>query len=188
MVRFLLILLILLTFPAAAFGLTSAPNSHATLSPDGSRLLVMLSPIVEDDRTPTTTLPDGRVVDLRNTLGKSGVYDVSTLAPLWQVEWFAFKPDLLWSSDFRHVVRRNRHGFRSNWALAFFDEGKLIGKYDCAELLTGMRRDWCLPYSSWDWHVQWYDDFEVSADGRRVLLSTALRQVWIGGHGIRPTL
>jgi hypothetical protein len=178
------LLIVLLVLPTAVCASISSPDSHITLSEDGTRLLVMLSWDVKYDQTPTATLPDGRTVTLRSTFAKSGAYDAASLAPIWQVDWFAFKRDLRWSADFRHVVRRNRKGFRSDWALAFYDDGKVIKDYDCAHLLTIPRGDWCLPYETSDWHRRWYEDFELSADRSQVLLSLARRRVQLGSKAI----
>src|SRR5687767_4884083 len=120
--------LLLLAFPAAAVGGISAPRSHATVSPDGRRVLVMLSQHPEYDRIPeydrrypqVVTLPDGRVVNIRDGFPSSGAYDAATLAPLWQVDWYSFPWELLWSDDFRSVVRMNPHGLHESWALAFY--------------------------------------------------------------------
>jgi hypothetical protein len=121
---------------------------------------------------------------VHQTFAKSGVYDVSTLAPVWQVDWFALGPDLLIADDFRHVVRRNRGAVHYGWALAFYEDGRRVRTYDCGDLLTGMRGNWCLPFSTWDWHVQWYEDFDLAADRRTVMVSTARRVMYLGGSRI----
>src|SRR4051812_24731904 len=180
----ILLLLTFLVFPAAARGGISAPNSSVALSPDGTKILVMLSPYGLEDHQPTAALPGGRVVNLHDTFPKSGVYEVSTLKPVWQVEWFAFQRELLLSDDFRHIMRLNRQGFRSTWAIAFYDEGRLVRKYNCRYLLNGLRRHECLPFTTGDWHTQWYDRFGLSADRDQVLLSTARRQTYLGGYQI----
>ena len=144
----------------------------------------MISDIPQWDNTPDAALPDGRVVNLRQTFGKSGLYDATTLAPRWQVEWFAFKWHLLCSDDCRHVARLNIHGVRSDWAIAFYDQGKLIRKYDCPTLLTRMKSPRCLPFQTGDWHYQWYGRFRLSSGGDRVLLSTVRRQAFIAGRNV----
>ena len=144
----------------------------------------MLSPDAGSDQTSTATLPDGRVVNLHDLFSKSGVYNSSTLDPVWQVDWFALKRDLLCSDDLQHVARLNRYGFRSNWAIAFYDEGKRVRTYDCPTLLTSMNWDRCLPFSTWDWHTRWYDAFDLDAGHKTVLLSTARRRVYVLGQEI----
>ena len=144
----------------------------------------MLSPDAREDQTPAATLPDGRVVNLHDVFWKSGVYQFSTLEPVWQVDWFSQQRDLLYSDDLRHVVWLNRHGFRSTWAIRFYDDGKLVRTYNCASLLTAMNRDWCLPFTSWDWHTQWYGAFCLDARRQSALLSTARRQMHVMGHEI----
>jgi hypothetical protein len=147
-------------------------------------MLVMLSPDAEYDQKPTATLPNGRVINVHDLFLKSGVYDASTLEPAWQVGWFAQRRDLLCSDDLQHIAWLNRQGFRSSWAIAFYDGGKLVRTYQCASLLTGMKGDWCLPYSTWDWHTRWYDRFDLDADRRNVLLSSARRQVYVMGYEV----
>jgi hypothetical protein len=176
-------LLLSLIFPIGVAAGISAPNSHATLSRDGTRLLVMISTDAKWDRAAPVTLPDGRViVSLGDAFPKSGAYDARTLAPLWQVDWFSFERDIRCSDDFRSVVRSNRQGMRSNWALAFYRDGSLIRTYACAELLTGLRQ--CLPYETWDWHTRWYEDFDLNSDGKRIVLSTARRRTFLCDRSI----
>lgn len=180
----LLVIAIALAIPVQASGGISAPNSSVQISRDGTRILVMLSPNALDDQTPTATLPDGRLVNVHHVFLKSGLYDASTLEPVWQVDWFELQHDVLCSDDLRYVVRLNRQGYRSTWAIAFYDEGKQTHAYDCAFLLTSMSSRWCLPYSTWDWHTRWYEDFDLDADHRNLLLSTARRRTYIMGYAI----
>jgi hypothetical protein len=142
----------------------------------------MLAP--EPNQTPTGTLLDGRTVNLRDTFAKSGVYDAKTLAPIWQVDWFAQPRDLLLSRDFLHAVRRNRFGFHSDWALAFYDRGKLIQSYDCAHLLTHMSNIRCIPFTTSDWHYRWYEDFDLNEECSQIQLSTVRRRTYLYGHVI----
>jgi hypothetical protein len=174
----------LLVYPLIAQGFISAENSRATPSPDQTRLLVMLPTGNLSDQTPTATLPDGRTVNLRATFAKSGVYDATTLAPIWQVNWFAQPEDLLLSDDFLHAARRNIFGFHSDWALAFYDRGKLIQSYDCAHLLTHMSNIRCIPFTTCNWHYRWYEDFDLSNDCSQVQLSTVRRRTYLYGHVI----
>jgi hypothetical protein len=179
-----ILFLLLAVLPATASGMISAPTSHAQLSTDGSRILVMVSPDAdyENAHPSTATLPDGRVVRIRDAFSKSGCYDATTLVPLWQVDWFSLTPDLLASADFADVARRNRFGLDSDWGLAFYHNGRLVRRYDCKYLLTGLRQKYFLPFSTWDWHTQWYDEFELKEG--RVSLSTARRRLSWSGHEI----
>ena len=172
-------LLFPLAFTAAAAGGIAAPSSRAVVSPDGRRVLVMLSEDPEYDRMhpQLVTLPDGRVINIREGFARSGAYDAGTLAPLWQVDWSSWS--LLSSDDFRSIVRLNWRGFDSgidsDWALAFYDEGRLVRRYDFADLLTRLRHDAFLQFTSSGWHTVWYGDFELK--GGRVNLSTARRRL-----------
>ncbi|HEY7116190.1 MAG TPA: hypothetical protein VH475_06375 [Tepidisphaeraceae bacterium] len=180
----LVVVLVLLALARAADGGISAPNSSVINSRDGTRMLVMLSPEPSSDQTSTAKLPDGRVVNIHDVFAKSGVYETATFAPVWQVDWFALGHDVLCSDDLRYVARRNRWGFHAGRAIAFYDRGKLVRTYDCATLLTGMKGAWCLPFSTWDWHTRWYEGFDLDADHKAVLLSTARRRTYVMGHVI----
>jgi len=163
-----------------AVGGMSAQRSHAVLSADGKRILVMVSPTADFDgpHPVAFSLPDGRTVVLRDTFQKSGAYDSATLVPIWQVDWFSLKGDLCWSADLGDVVRLNRFGLTSDWALAFYHDGRPVRRYDCKYLLTAFRHERFLPYETWDWHTAWYDVFEF--DQNRLRLSTARRRLSFG--------
>jgi hypothetical protein len=167
-----------------ALALISAPNSSAQISDDGTRILVMLSPDVAQDRTPTFALPDQRVLVLHQVFPSSGVYHLPGFEPVWQGDWFAQSWDLWCSGDLRFLVRRNRFGYQSDWAIAFYDNGKLVRSYACAELLTGLSRAACLPYTSADWHTRWYGDWGLGDDGKTLWLQTARREIWFNGYRI----
>lgn len=179
-----LVLLILLVCPLLARGSIGAPNSSVMPSADGRRVLVMVSPMPDYDREPMATLPDGRVVDVHQAFAASGVYDASTLMPIWEVDWFAFRHDLMVSDDLRHIAWFGRRGMHTDSALEFYEDGGLIRSYNCGQLLTSLRGNWCLPFTSCDWHTQWYADYGLSADRRTVLVSTMRRRVFVFGYRI----
>jgi hypothetical protein len=155
---------IALTGPA--MGKISARNSFAKLSPDGKRLLVMVAPDAKGDqaRLKPFVLPDGRSLMLRDTLGKSGCYETDTLKPVWQVEWHVFESDLQTSPDFSHVVFRNMHAFPDRVALIFYENGQEIKRYHYQELMRHFSGSPFLFLNYTDWHLQWYEDFEVKGD------------------------
>jgi len=184
-VLLLLSLIVLLKLPVSVAAGLSARDSYLVLSRDGTRMLVMIGPSTDPvwDHTPTATLPDGRVVDLRQTFKKSGAYDARTLTPLWQVDWYELDPRIQWSPDFEHVVRMNIAARTyQGWALSFYDRGKVVRQYSCDELLTGLRDKQFLPFSTWDWHWQWYEDFGLTVDSAEVVLSTARRCIHVHGE------
>ena len=158
----------------------SACNSFARLSQDGMRILVMRNPQAEGDRSKPFTIPDGRAIDIRDTFPKSGVYDSSTLHPIWQVDWSSLENELRWSADFSDLVRLNIHGLDSDWALRFYNEGRLVKSYPCTYLLTRLRNHFVIPFSTWDSHFEWYDHYEL--EGSRLLVSTVPRQLHLWGH------
>jgi hypothetical protein len=173
-------------FSATAWGSISAENSWVAFSADGRQVLVLLSPYSDSggspsDGSPSAIFPDGQQLALRETFTKSGVYDVATLTPKWQVDWYALQRDVLGSDDMRYVAVINRTGFHRGCAVAFFDRGRLVRAYNCADFLTGMSREEFLPFTSSDWHTQWYDNFALSSDHRSVNLSTARRRINLAG-------
>lgn len=173
---------LVIAFPLTTRGGISRPDSSVTFSRDGTRMLVMRSWDPKYDDAPMATLSDGRVARIRDTFPKSGVYDSRTLQPLWQVDWYAHEWDLLCSDDLQHVARIDCTGYRRNSALLFYDNGKLIRSYACTDLLTGLRHWRFLPYSTWDWHEQWYQDFDLVASRTEVALSTARRHLYFCGQ------
>lgn len=68
---------------------------------------------------------------------------------------------------------------------ATLPDGRVINLHDqfskSGFLLTRMRGPRYLPFTTWDWHTKWYDDFELDAGRRNVLLSTARRRVPVTG-------
>jgi len=167
-----------------SFAGISAPSSSACLSPDGKHLLVMVSPVADYEKLYPTkfSFPDRRSIVLNETFSKSGVYDAATFAPLWQVDWFSLSYDLRFSPDFTDVVRLNRLGLKSTWALEFYHNDHLTNRYSCGELLTALKSPTFLPFKSWDWHYAWYDTLEVKGD--RLFVSTAPRQIRLLGREI----
>jgi hypothetical protein len=160
----------------------SSPDSYLIPSADGRTLFVMLSRDRLYDARPAATLPDGRVVNLADTFGGSGLYDAVTLRPRWRVNWFSLQGDLYHSPDFRHVLRVNRGGLDRGWVLRFYGNGVLVREYDAASVLTGLRSILFLPYSTWDWHVRWYDDYDLDPLTGRFFLTTPRRRFLFYGH------
>ena len=133
-------------------------------------MLVMRSWYPKYDGALTATLSDGRVVRIVDTFPKSGVYDSRTLQPVWQIDWYAHESTCSAPTTFSTSARIDRTGYRRNSALLFYDNGKLIRSYACTDLLTGLRQWRFLPYSTWDWHEQWYEDFDPVASEPRSYL------------------
>ena len=155
----------------------SAPASFAVLSPDEKRVLVMRSfDVAYDEKHPVMfSMPGGRSIVLHEVFPKSGTYDSTSFAPIWQVDWYAFEYCLRWSPNFDDVVRLNTHALNSNWASAFYHSGRLTHQYDKQDLLTGLRHPVFFPLSTWDWYSKWYDEFEVHQN--QLFLSTSRRRI-----------
>jgi hypothetical protein len=158
------------------------PLASATLSADRQRLLVMMPTNVAYERLHPTpfVLPDGRSVILHETFAKSGAYDARTLAPIWQVDWYSNRDDVFRSADFTDVARVNPYGLDSDWAVAFYHEGRLTRRYACAELITALRSKIFFPFKSWGWHIAWSEYYELN--GNQLAVSTARRRLIFFGH------
>ncbi len=142
----------------------------------------MISGSSYDNQHPTKfKLPDGREIIVHQTFSKSGVYDASTLKPIWQVNWFALKSELLFSPNFESVVRINRFGFDGkSWGVSFYKEGQFVKSHNVDDLLTSFKNRFFLPLSTMDWHTRWYDAYEMKGD--EIILSTAPRRVFVFGY------
>src|SRR5437763_350706 len=174
----LAILSALLLTPISRAGI-SPQVAWAILSPKGDQMLVMVPFPSALARSSSFCLPDGRVLDLRTTFAQTGVYRVPSLQPVWQVNSYSLRGDVVLSDDLRHMCIINRRGLKSLWAIAFYTDGQMTRSYNCATLLTGLRHWKLLPYSTWDWHVQWYDNFDLDNEANQVRLSTARREFFI---------
>ncbi len=172
--------LVVATMPPVVRAGISAPRSSVVFSADGSRVMVMLSPWPGGDTRPSVPFPDGRAVDLHATFPTSGVYDVRGFKPVWQTGLFALDWDYLCSDDLDRLVIRNRFGTRSGPAVTFYDRGTVTRIYACKDLLRCLGSDRFLPYDTWDWHVDWYDGFDLSPDHRSVMVTTAKRHLRLG--------
>ncbi len=168
----------LLARPASVDGAVSGTSSSVTVSADGTLLLVMRCPREAHDCAEPVLLPDGRIVALRDVFEKSGVYDALTFEPVWQVQWWDHEFNLLWSDDFRHVVRVNQHALRSDWALAFFEDGRLVRAYPSNYLLTRMKTHWFVPYTSNGWRSVWYETLDADLRRGTVNLVTTRRSFY----------
>jgi effector-binding domain-containing protein len=173
----------LLLFPVVAAAGISRQDSFVIPSSDGTKLLVMICPDSQHDEGSIATLPDGREFDVRENFEKSGCYDAKTLAPLWQVDWYAPQSSIRWSKDFSHVARIDIHrDARWEGYLEFWRDGKLIKHYKGSDLLTGLRQEEFL-CGYWDWPA-WCDGAALSADQQRLYVKTTRRSLWLASRKI----
>jgi hypothetical protein len=161
----------------------SAPDSHAQYSPDGKRILVMISNNPGWDSTREFTLRDGRIVVMREIFPKSGCYDAATLQPIWQVNWFTFSWYLQSSPDFTEVARLFPKAMLGGPALEFYKEGKVVRSYTCDDLLQHLNSYAFVSFTSAGWHHEWYDYRDFRQTGGGLNLSTGRRLFWLMGHG-----
>lgn len=133
---------------------------------------------------PIVNLPDGTSLPLRGTFARSGLYDVATLSAFWTTldYWEAW--EVRWSPNLDHIVRLNEYGFRSITGVEFFDRNGYVRSYACSELMTGLRFDLCVPFTSANWHDVWYGDYDLDPSGRFVELSTVRRRGHFFAHTI----
>jgi hypothetical protein len=148
--------------PLAYAGLSRPPESHLCPMPDGSHMLVFLSPISPElDAGKWAKLPDGREVNLRKTFPASGYYEIGSAAPIWTAPWTG-RDGWTVSNDGRFLVRWNifgdgaySYGGELSWGLKLYDRGKEIKSYDVAQLVDYPS---LMPYTTSDWHRQWIGD------------------------------
>ncbi|HJQ78993.1 MAG TPA: hypothetical protein VJ828_03515, partial [Lacipirellulaceae bacterium] len=150
-------------------GLSRPPSSSVEPLPDGKHMLVRIAPLpADEDEGRMAVLPDGQIVDLRETFPASGCYPINSTTPLWTAPWEEIDRWTV-SDDCRYLVRWNRFGDGSygredggilSWGLKFYDRGKEIKAYSVAELVDYPS---LMPYTSADWHFDWLaDGFEDS--------------------------
>jgi hypothetical protein len=173
--RFLMLLLLCLVQRASAKTLSS--RSYAQISEDGRRLLVMTTgkPSREYGEPKPFKLPDGRDVILEAAFQKSGVYELATLAPVWQVDWYCYQKNLAVSPDLDSLVRVNDHALTEGTGpgLEFFNKGLSVKRYRSNELLKTLRAPFFFILTSTNWHLDWYSNF-AAQDGK-LIFKTAPR-------------
>ncbi len=106
----------------------------------------------------------------------SGVYEAHGFRPMWQFKKFALDWDYLCSDDLEQIVIRDRFASGAAAAITFYDHGNFVRSYSFDELLRTFRGERFLPYATWNWHNEWYDDLSLSPDHRSVQVSTAKRE------------
>jgi hypothetical protein len=156
-------------------GLSGPPKSRIEPLPDGKHMLVFLAPLpAAEDEGRMAVLPDGKIVDLRETFPASGCYPIGSTKPLWTAPWESIDRWTV-SDDCRYLVRWNEFGDGSygridggtlSWGLKFYDRGKEIKTYDVAELVDYPS---LMPFTSSDYHFDWigydYDDSLIIKNG-----------------------
>ena len=174
----------IVAMPAVASAGLFAYNDYAVLSSDRTRVLVMVSPLLEPRTLDpgVINLPAGRTVSIQKTFAKSGVYDTKTLEPIWRVDWYAIDGELRWSADFSHLVRLNYYGFHRSGGLTFYHDGKLIKQYEADDLLTDLKSAYFLPYETFGWYTRWHEDFDLRGDV--LFISTPRRVSGVLGYPI----
>jgi len=187
-VRLRLIIAFLLSGIIPAGAGTSSCDSYTIPSRDGTRMFVMRAlwkgnPIEEnEDWLRPYKLPDGRIVDPASSFPSSGVYEVTTLHPLWTWDWWAHEDDVAVSEDVASFAVLDRHAaaYDGKFALQFFHKGKPGRRYGVAELAKALRWEPFLENSTWDgMHPKWHDEFKAKGD--TLHLSTASRR-WLRGY------
>ncbi len=153
---------------ATTFGaLSPPPASYIIPTRDCDSFLVMLAPVpIDDDHGKLCVLPTGDTINLRAEYQVSGFYKIGSNVPLWSLKWFEDSELVRLSSGGRYVVRVNRFGggdgIHLDWAIRFYDSGKLIKSYGVGELIDFPS---LMKFTSADWHHLWIDE---GTYGRRI--------------------
>jgi hypothetical protein len=156
-------------------GISAGPVSWVRWSPDYHRILVMRTASPVGDEAYFLSIGKWKFLKIRDVFPASGVFELGNPNPLWTVTWFSGNGDLVSSDDLMMCARRNRFAVNSKspaWAVELYHGDSLVRSYEISEFVTGPRL--FLPYTTWDWHTQWYWQFEVIA-GDRLLVETAPR-------------
>lgn len=147
------------------------PFSHATVSPDGKYVLVMIA-LVPPEREGMGLRSDdqqkGRTLRAKYAVG--GLYrNDGSMTPLWAVTWYAYS--VLVASDGIHLVRQGPWAENSSTeAFSFFENGKEIRSYRVGDLVDTILT---LPHSVS--HFIWEQSMSLD-DANRVLTVTTLNK------------
>lgn len=158
----------------------SAPIPWARLSADESRILVIThdSEGYSESQVSNPALSNGEEIDFLSLFTASGVYSWPDKKLLYEIDWFCLDYELLASADLNHLARINRFG--NEWALKFYSYGNETVTYTLDQMLTAFSSELFRPFTSWDWHHPWHEEFELV--GEKVTLTTVNRE--IGGFPI----
>jgi hypothetical protein len=137
------------------------PRSWMKPTSDGRHVFVILGP----ERVRQAELRDGDD-DVPARYSASGLYVLGESAPLYTVDWYAHSVDL--SSDGRLAVRHGPWASdKSDLAVAFYDNGKLLAEYEVADVVV----------FTWPWqhsvsHFTWKDESCFDVTTNELTLST----------------
>jgi len=157
--------------------------------PVGDKLFVMLGDSAAEEKA-TAKRPElaAQFRELRAKYLKSGLYEASTSAPLWQLPDQVFSPidGTYLSDDGRYLVRIEGDWWRtkdfpggrrpeaesieaqlSGTAVSFFDKGKLLKSYFLKDLLQEPARVMHSPQ-----HLLWYASGSLNQESGKYLLFT----------------
>jgi len=164
----------------ATFGFFPIRSGFAEVSPDGTRLLVLMGNHHGSKDELLITLPDGRLVDFGKHFAKPGIYNLSDFDLVSEFDFVFPSLNMLWNDDFSSIVVLNQYAahFLGDWALGFVHEGKLIKTYECDELLTEMRETRRLPIKFPGGIFDWHDDKKFKKNGSRLTVATAPRRLF----------
>ena len=138
-------IVLLLVGGALALASTYVPSTYTAESRDGRFLFVMISPfpVLEDaafvDYSPLGREPSqvDRTREIRARYSRSGLYrNDGSSTPLWTVD--GYSPSVAVSSDGVHFSALNDGDVKdlSTKALAFYENGEEIRKYNVADLIS----------------------------------------------------
>ena len=122
-------------------GLSSGPFTWTALSQEDNRILVNLR--VAGDTIPadekTVSLPDGRILVIKEHFPTSGVYSLPNLELLWSFPWKStYETDMAWSPDFSRMAVWYSKDFElkkeNPWGLHILHEDRSVKFYAEEEL------------------------------------------------------
>lgn len=167
----------------------SAPIPSGRISEDGKRILV-LRPYpatnmpsetgYDEDQITFPTDRDGTRIDIIRDFPVSGLYSLPDKQLMHRIDWFSLSYEVLSSPDLVHIVRVNRFG--DPWALKFYTDGIETKSYKLGDLLRHFRQSYFRPFTSWDWYVEWVDDYELSGTTLKVKTVDRVALRWKIGY------
>ena len=136
--QFLVALILAIQVSDASAYKPARPMSHATTSPDGQHVFVMLShEPINEELAHFNEQVQPKIRAIREKWSKSGMYrNDGSSDPLWTVDWYAYQVDV--PSGGEYVVRYTSGGW--SWgnkpALAFYRRGELVRSYEIGDLVS----------------------------------------------------
>lgn len=154
-------------------GLRDPPQSFYVFSEDQERVFVVIAPNAEHDRADNLiTLPNGETGPVREMFPSSGVFDIDTMAKLWEIEIYGFPENFAVSGDLEYWAAVHwEPSVSSSIVLRIFHQSKETGVHDYDDLLAKPNHPMFLPNWTLGFDVFQFQDY-------RLVIKTSNRELW----------